>query len=79
MLQNSKTLCGLFCVRAELMTIEGTIYRRPLNSTGSIFADGSSLTAARIIYFTVTSRLFPWVGGRDLSSCPLTPAHTGGE
>lgn len=28
------------------MTTEGTIYRRPLNSTGSIFADGSSLTAA---------------------------------
>lgn len=46
MVQNSEFLCGLFCVRAELMITEGTIFRRPLNSTGSIFADGSSLTAA---------------------------------
>lgn len=78
MLQNSEFLCGLSCVKAELMVTEGAIFRRPLNSTGSIFADGSSLTAA---HYTAQSpaafSLYRRVG--DLSSCPLTPAHTGGE
>lgn len=48
MLQNSKCLSGLFCVMADLVITEDTIFGRPLN----ISTAGSHLTATHFTALT---------------------------